>query len=151
MSASKLVNRDEFIAWYEEGKTYSWIIDEYARKYGVEVGHGTISNWRQQLGLDKRAVRDPGLIPWAVKREHRYNHLLQMLRAEARRRAGEPIPDERLRKLESWLRNLKEKDAVVHYDPDTDQGWWLVPRRPGVDEDLIRNPEQATRQRGVRE
>ncbi|MFY1620027.1 hypothetical protein [Micromonospora sp. WMMD736] len=152
MTVSKLVNRDEFIRWYEnERKPYSWIISEYKRKYDIEIGNGTISNWRSQLGLEKRAVRDASLIPWAVKREHRLNHMLQMLRTEARRRAGQPIPAERMKQLESWLRNVREEDAVVHYDPDTPQGWWLVPRRPGIDNDLIRVPEKVTRARGSRE
>jgi hypothetical protein len=150
VSASKLVDRDEFIRWYEEGKTYAWIIEEYWYKYDIEIGAGTISNWRHQLGLEKRAVRDPGLIPWAVLLEHRKSHIVQMLRTEGRRRAGEPIPADRLKKLEGFLRNLKEQDAVVHYDPETEQGWWLVPRRPGVDEDLIRVPDHATRMRGSR-
>ncbi|MFC3504440.1 hypothetical protein ACFOOK_26210 [Micromonospora krabiensis] len=151
MVASKLVNRDEFKRWYEEGKSYTWIVEEYARKYNLEISLGTISNWRHQLGLPKRAVRDASLVPWAVERQHRYNHILQMLRTEARRRAGEAIPPGRAKKLESWLRNLGEQDAVVHYDPDTEQGWWLVPRRPGVDTDIIREPERKTRLRGARD
>lgn len=151
MTATKLVNRDEFIRWYEEGKTYSWITEKYQQKYNVEIGGGTISNWRHQLGLEKRTVRDGTLVPWAVRREHRYNHILHMLRTEARRRGDLPVPAGRLEKLEAWLRNLNEQDAVVHYDPDTEQGWWLVPRRPGVDTDLIRVPDEVTRPRGSRE
>ncbi|WP_200209556.1 hypothetical protein [Micromonospora coerulea] len=150
MTASKLVDRDEFIRWYDEGMTYSWIIEEYWRKYGIEIGYGTISNWRHQLGLNKRAVRDTTLIPWSVRPEHRDHHILQMLRTEARRRAGEPVPADRLMKLEGWLRNLDEQDAVVHYDPDTAQGWWLVHRRPWFDRDLIRVPDRVTRSRGSR-
>lgn len=151
MSASKLVNRDEFVMWYEEGKKYSWIIEEYKRKYGVDVGLGTISNWRHQLSLKKREVIDPNLIPWAVRREHRHGHVLQMLRTEGRRRAGEPIPADRLRKLEGFLKNLATQDAVVHYEPDTDQGWFLVQRRPEVDTDIIRAPAGATRTNVPRE
>ncbi len=150
MTASKLVDPDEFIRWYGEGKTYSWIMDEYRRKYGLQIGSGTISNWRHQLGIKKRAVRDSKLIPWAVRREHRANHILQMLRTEARHRAGEPVPPDRLKQLRGWLDNLAEQDAVAHYEPDTPQGWWLVPRRPGVDEDLIREPGLVTRFRGSR-
>ena len=46
---------DEFIRWYGEGKTYSWIMDEYRRKYDLRIGYETISNWRHQLGLKKSA------------------------------------------------------------------------------------------------
>ncbi|WP_326554685.1 hypothetical protein [Micromonospora sp. NBC_01813] len=151
MSVSKLQNRDEFTRWYQEGKTYSWIIEEYQRKYGIEIGAGTISNWRSQLGLEKRAVRDSTLIPWAVKPEHRFDHILHMLRTEARRRGGHPIPPARLKKLNGFLANLEAQDAVVHYDPDTEQGWWLVHRRPEVDTDIIRVPDKVTRERGARD
>lgn len=151
MSGSKLQDRDEFIRWYQEGKTYSWIVEEYLRKYNIEIGAGTVSNWRHQLGLEKRQVRDANLIPWTVEREHRQSHLLNMLRAEVRRRAGEPVAPSVERKLAGWLRNMAADDTVVHYDPETEQGWFLVPRRPGVDLDLIREPDAVTRVRGSRD
>lgn len=151
MSTSKLQNRDEFVRWYRDGKTYSWMIEQYWDKYGIEIGYGTISNWRHQLGLERRAVRDPNLIPWTVKPEHRINHLLNMLRAEGRRRSGQDVAPSTLKKLEAWLEWLKEQDVVVHYDPDTEPGWWVVPRRPGIDTDIIRKPSAKTRSRGVRE
>lgn len=151
MTTSKLQNRDEFIRWYADGKTYAWIIDAYAEKYGITIGNGTISNWRAQLGLEKRQVRDADLIPWAVNEEHRRHHILQMLRVEARRRNGQPNPDEQMKRLEGFLQNLAEQDAVAHYDPDTKQGWWLVKRRQGVDTDIIRVPETPTRTRGSRD
>lgn len=151
MSVTKLQNRDEFAGWYNEGRTYSWIIDKYREKYGIEIGTGTISNWRDQLGLPRRQINDPTLIPWAVAEEHQVNHLLDMLRAEARRRAGKSLSPTRLERLQRWLRSMEEDGAVVHYDPLTEEGWWKVPRRPGIDTDIIRAPEQATRQRGVRQ
>lgn len=151
MSVSKLQNRDEFVRWYEEGKTYSWIVEQYRERYDIEIGYGTISNWRHQLGLERRAVRDPSLIPWTVNPEHRINHNLNMLRAEARRRSGQEVAPNTLKKLEGWLNMLREEDAVVHYDPDTEQGWWLVRRRAGVDTDIIRQPDRKTRSRGSRD
>jgi len=151
VTASKLVDRDEFIRWYNDGKTYKWIIEKYLEKYDLEIGNGTISNWRSQLELEKRAVRDVSLIPWAVNREHRYHHTLHMLRTVGRLRAGEPTPEARRKKAKAWLRNLEEQDAVVHYDPDTEEGWWLVPRRHGIDTDIIRKPDRVTRQRKARE
>lgn len=151
MSVGKLQNRDEFIRWYVDGKTYSWMIGQYREKYDIEIGYGTISNWRAQLGLEKRQVRDPSLIPWALKPEHRVHHVLNMLRAEARRRAGQDVAPDTLKKLDAWLAWLAEEDAVVHYDPETEQAFWYVPRRPGIDTDLIRKPERTTRPRGSRD
>lgn len=151
MSVTKLQDRDEFVRWYTEGKTYSWIIDTYREKYDTDIGSGTISNWRHQLGLERRAVVDTSLIPWEVKPEHRINHILNMLRSEGRRRGGQEVAPRTLAKLEAWLAGLAADDAVAHYDPDTEQGWWIVKRRPGIDTDIIRKPDGKTRTRGVRE
>jgi len=40
-------------------------------------------------------------------------------------------------------RELAGRGLVVHYDADTEQGVCYVPRRPGVDLDLIREPYPA--------
>lgn len=150
MSASKLINRDEFVRWYTGGKTYSWIIDKYQEKYGVEIGYGTISNWRHQHGLERRSVTDPTLIPWTVLPQHRISHLLNMLRAEARRRSGQEVAPGTLDKLLGWLAMLAKTGQVVEYRPDTDEGWFLVPRKSS-DRDIIRQPKRPTRERGSRD
>lgn len=141
---SKVQNMQEVIRWLEEGKTYQWMVEEYRRKYNIET---TISMWaalRRRQGIDTRIVRDEKLIPWAVKPEHRHSHAVSMLRAEARRRAGKTLTPLMEDMLDTWLRGLEEEDQVVHYDPDTPEGWWYVPRRPGVDNDLIREPDRQT-------
>jgi hypothetical protein len=43
------------------------------------------------------------------------------------------------RRVDAFLQRLKDQDAVVHYEPESAQGFWLVPRRHGVDTDIIRN------------
>jgi hypothetical protein len=147
---SKVQNMQEALRWLEDGKTYQWCVDEYRRKYNIET---TISMWaalRRRNGIDSRIVRDTDLIPWAVLPEHRHSHAVSMLRAEARQRAGKkltPLMDEM---LTVWKRGLEQDNAVVHYDPATEEGWWYVPRRKGVDNDLIRVPERKTgRRKGV--
>jgi hypothetical protein len=44
--------------------------------------------------------------------------------------------------LQNWRELLQAKNAVVMYDPDTDEGWWWVTRKP-EDDDLIRRPPQG--------
>lgn len=147
---SKVQDLAEALQWLEEGRTYQWIVDEYLRKYNVET---TISMWaalRRRHGIDNRIVRDEALIPWAVKPEHRHAHAVSMLRAEARRRAGRQLTPLMQDMLDTWLSGLRQDNHVVHYDPDTDEGWWYVPRREGRDVDLIRVPERQTgRRNGV--
>lgn len=148
---SKLQDPVEFTHWWNEGKTYQWIVDEYRRKYNIEITPGTIGNWRARLGLERRQQRSLELVPWYVEPKHAYRHNLAMLRAEGRRRAGAPLSAIQQRRLDSWLAFMREEDCVVHYDPDTEEGFHLVPRRPGIDKDLVRVPPRNTRVRGRRD
>jgi hypothetical protein len=141
---SKIVNEQEVIRWYEEGRTYQWMVEEYERRYALRVVPSTFGNFRRRRGLERRITRNDDLIPWHVKHEHRWAYPLQMLRAEARRRAGRGVRDDDMSRLEPWLDKLRQSGAVVHYEPETEQGFFYVPRRPGVDVDLIREPELKT-------
>lgn len=147
MGISKIQDAAEVKRWYEEGKTYAWMVQEYARKYDLEVTQSMFSNFRHRHGLRRRIQRDDALIPWEVKYEHRWAYPLAMLRVEARKRDGFELRASDAERLETFKRRLIEDGLVVHYDPDTEQGWWLVPRRPGIDKDLIREPDRKTTKR----
>ncbi|MDO5495450.1 MAG: hypothetical protein Q4G64_07040, partial [bacterium] len=88
--------------------------------------------------------RRPELIPWMVKEEHRLAYPVAMLRVEDRRRRGEIVRTTDLERLDAWKARLKDDGLVVHYDPDTAGGFWLVPKREGIDEDMIRVPDHPT-------
>lgn len=151
MPASMIENDGEVNRWFEEERPYSHMIDQYRSKYGKETTVQFWSKQRERRGFKRRNVRDDNLIPWRVKVDHAYKEEPINLRREARRRAGLPIgkdPDyqaKALAELDSWIARLAEDDAVVHYDADTEQGWFLVPRRQGVDLDLIHEPEERLR------
>ena len=147
MPASKIVDRGEVRRWILDGRTYAWMAQEYARKYNVDVRPTMFSNFRRREGLARRSVRDDELIPWHVKTEHRWAYPVVMLRTEARRRAKNELDDVEATRLEGWLAKLAENDEVVHYDPDTEQGFFYVPRRPNIDRGLIREPERKTKLR----
>ena len=139
----------EALRWLTEGKTYQWCVEEYRRKYHIET---SISMWaalRRRNGIDTRIVRDETLIPWAVEPQHRHSHAVSMLRAEARKRAGKELTPVMADMLKAWLEGLARDNAVVHYDPTTEEGWWYVDRRPGVDHDLISEPERRTGRRAT--
>lgn len=141
MPSSKIVNEQEVIQWIEEGRTYKWIVEEYKRKYDIETTLSMWSNLRSRRGLDARIIHDEDLIPWRVEERHRWEYPAMMLRAAGRRRAGRALGGDYDSRLDAWLRTREEDDTVVHYDPDTDEGWFYVPRRPGIDTDLIRVPD----------
>lgn len=143
MGASKIVNEQEVIRWFEEGRTYQWMVDEYRRKYNIETVPSLWGNFRRRRGLTRRITRDDELIPWHVKREHRWAYPLAMLRVEGRVRDGRPIREEDRVRHESWKQMLAEENVVVHYDPDTEEGFFYVPRGEH-DQDLIHQPRRKT-------
>lgn len=144
MGRSKIVDEAEVIRWIEEGRTYREMTETYLEKYNLQVSPTMFSNFRSRRGLDGRIVRDDNLIPWQIKPEHRYAWAANMLRVEGRRRAGKNVSPNEAEQLAGWKRTLEREGAVIHYDPDTAQGFFLVPPRPDVDTDLIRVPDRRT-------
>lgn len=149
MGASTIVDEGEVLRWFEEGRTYQWMSDEYLRKYGIERSIASWGNFRRRRGLEHRIVRDDALIPWQIKEEHRWAYPVTMLRAEGRRRAGLELTENAQARLDSWKANLAEEGVVVHYDPDTEEGFFYVAPRKGVDTDLIRQPTRKDGRRSV--
>ncbi|MFF4528197.1 hypothetical protein ACFY1P_02895 [Streptomyces sp. NPDC001407] len=143
MGAKKIVDEDEVLRWFREGKTYDWMIQEYKTKYNTETTRAMWSTFRSRKKLPRRNVRNTDLIPWMVKEEHRYAYPVMMLRAEGRRLAGEELTATDKKRLASWKAELEAEKLVVHYDPDTADGWFLIPRAEG-DHELIHPPQKAS-------
>ncbi|WMI33352.1 immunity repressor [Streptomyces phage Provolone] len=150
MGARKIVDEGEVVRWFEEGRTYAWMIEEYRRKYNIETVPSMWGNFRRRRGLQRRITRNDELIPWQVKPEHRWLYPIAMLRAEARRRekGDEALSELEKTRLPSWLKMLKDENAVVHYDPDTEEGFFYIPRQEG-DDDLIHKPKKVTKLRAA--
>lgn len=146
MPASKIVDETEVVRWFEEGRTYAWMVQEYRRKYNIETVPSLWGNFRRRRGLQRRIARDDELIPWFVKEEHRWSYAVRMLRAEARRRSGMELAEPERYRLKVWLTGLERDNLVVHYDPDTDEGFFYVPREAD-DDDIIRRPRRKTTMR----
>ncbi|WP_256356162.1 hypothetical protein [Streptomyces sp. PKU-EA00015] len=117
--------------------------ETYLKKYGIETSIPMWAAFRRRKGLDRRNLRDDELLPWKVKDEHRHMYPAIMLRVEARRRADRDVSDRDLKRLTSWKQSLNEDQLVVHYDPDTEAGFFYVPRE-AQDDDLIRKPSLKT-------
>jgi hypothetical protein len=143
--ASKVVNVDEARRWILERRSYQWIIAQYRERYQVETTVTMWSNFRRRQGIETRNVRDESLIPWRVERPHRGAYLAEMLRLEARQRVDAKLSDRERHRLGLFRASLAENDAVIHYDPDSENGFYYVQRRDGVDRDIIREPERPTK------
>jgi hypothetical protein len=113
--------------------------DEYLRKYHIETRTSMWGNFRRRRGLDMRISRDELLIPWHVLPAHRWRYPVQMLRAEARSRAGLNLRAEDIHRLPPWRDFLRAGDVVVHYEPQLETGFVYVPREV-FDTDIIRDP-----------
>lgn len=147
MGARKIVDRGEVLRWFEEGRTYPWMSERYLEKYDIVMTPTAWSNFRRREGLPGRHVRDDGLIPWKVERDHVNHYPQQMLRLVARDRRGAKLSDDERGSMERWLEWMESEGVVVHYDPESVEGWHYVKPRPGVDTDLIRVPARRTGRR----
>lgn len=111
---------------------------------GLSVTPNAITAWRRRRGHDRRRPRYARLIPWRVRVEHSHLYLAKLLRWEARLRAELPVEERHQQELERYKARLAAafdgRGGVIHYDPKTPEGWWVVERRPGIDLDLIREP-----------
>lgn len=136
---AKIVNHPEMRTWIEEGRPYDWIVGQYADRYGVTLTVAAVASYRFRHQLTRRQVRDRDLIPWQVEKDHRNVYLLEMLRLEARVRAGAPLSDREKQRHQEFRTNLAIARAVVHYVPDSVDGFQYVPRL-AQDDDIIRRP-----------
>lgn len=140
--------------WFAEGLTYPEMAERHLEENGIEMKAASFNVHCGRLGLPNRNVRRAALIPWTpIRPEHNNCYIINMLRRESARRSGalkwvDPNhPDYsayEVQRLNSWLQGLKEgnhgKGVVVHYDPETLEGFHYVNRRT-TDTDIIRAPK----------
>ena len=136
MPASKIQDHAEVLRWFDEGRSYTWMCQEYERKYNLLTVPSMWGNFRRRHGLTHRINRDQALIPWKVEAEHRWDYDVVMLRLEARRRAGAAVHPRDRSRFEYWRASLDAQNLVISYDSTS--GFARVPRRVGIDLDLIR-------------
>ena len=113
---------------------------EVAQKFGVSQSAVSLAIKRGNIKHDTGFER---LLPWHMRREHVNLSIPRNLRLALRVQRGETdgMPEYLRQQGEGFLRTLEEMDAVIHYDPDVSPWWFRVPRRPGIDNGLIREPE----------
>lgn len=126
----------------DRGLSLRQIADLMEALTGERVTPAGISASLTRAGYGMETPRYEELIPWRVQMRHQKHFYVRMLRLEGRRRAGLPLRPEDERRLDDFIEELRENNAVIHYNPDYGtEGFYAVPRREGVDDDLIRKPE----------
>lgn len=132
---------DEAVRWFHEGRSVAWVREEYERRYNVETTAGLWELFVRAHVVRDRTIRTD-LVPWHVLEHHQWSSHLAMLRVEEWLRAGSWVPPSDITRHTAWRQGLDAAGLVVDYDPATDEGFVLVPRRTGVDTDVIRDPRR---------
>lgn len=125
-----------------QGLTPKQVAERLLAEDNIQVTPEAITVWRRRRGIQPLTTKHSELLPWTVKKQHQDLWPAQMLRLEGRLRRGESISEKQRMWLENWKKKLSELNAVVHYDPESEKGFYNVPRREGVDLDLIRDPSK---------
>lgn len=112
--------------------THQQIADLITRETGHPVGRSTVSAALHRAGEAQLAKRYPDEIPWRVREEHQSHYAARMLRLLGRRRKGIVNSAEMDARLDSWLAQLADAEAVVTYVPDTEDGFFYVKGRADV-------------------
>lgn len=123
------------------GKSQTYVAETFTAR-GEPITQAAISRAiaNGRINLDTGRGRQRAGVPWRLKPEHRHLHAARMLRAAARVDQGLDIGPSLVPQLESWKNGLLEEDAVIHYIPDSEEGFWRVPRRHGIDKGWYRDP-----------
>lgn len=116
----------------EQGLTHQQIADAYG------VTQQAVSNHVRLNNLAPPPPRYPNAVPWFVKREHRGQYALRMLRLHGKRAAGQPLKPGQVAALERYEKRLAGLNNVLDYADDI--GFYLTERRKGVDLGMIREP-----------
>lgn len=127
-----------------EGKTDGQIVTYLREHENIAVTRQAISAWRRRLGERKRPMA-PRAVPWKLRPEHLTSEPARVVRWHARVERGASLSHGERQRYEKALAYLRENDLVFHYDPDSEQGWFLVPRRPGIDTGVVRVPDAMAR------
>ena len=135
------IDRSTVQKYVEAGLTQAEMVERWLQDFGEKKSRTAFAMAISRYGITpvRSRPRYDELLPWRVKMDHLMEHEPRMLRLLARRRRGLDISDDESGMLEKWIREMHQTDAVVAYEAETAQGWFLVPRLP-TDEDFIRNP-----------
>ena len=144
MPGSKIVDHQEVVRWFHDGWTAPEMVEYYRRVYNIETSPSMWGNFRARHGLPARNVRNAELIPWQVEERHRFRYPIEMLRLEAQVRAGRQLSEDDKARHASYFARLAERNEVIEYRPETNEGFHLVPRSPD-DVDVIRRPAGDSR------
>jgi hypothetical protein len=130
--------------YLDKGLTQSQIVEQWEKDSGTRASRSAIGMAISRYGMKSSRPRERymDMIPWKLNPEHMHHPEARLLRLEGRVRRGLGLTDSELTWLRNWRRELDDKNAVIVYRPETDQGFWWVDRTD-EDDDIIRRPKVA--------
>lgn len=146
----KILPESEMRRWLRQGKSNAEIVRLLDEQHNIRVTRQAVSVWKKRAGLEMDGrYRQPRALPWRVKPEHRQLEPARAIRIQARLDRGQKVDPTELARLERAKEHLRriaaeqgwQTGAVFHYEEDTPQGWFVVPRRPEGDGVLTRTPQ----------
>lgn len=142
MTTQMVPSKGELENYLGQRLTQQQIVEAWERDAGVRVSRSSIAMAIDRYGLRSTNTRPryEETLPWTVRDEHSHANDARMLRLEGRRRSGGTLSTKEKRLLTNWKQLLEESNAVVLYDPQTEKGFWWIPREPRDGDDLIRRP-----------
>lgn len=136
---AKVPNKTQMRRYLSRGMTQQQIVEAWMEDGGEEVSRSAIAMAIERYGLKSAHPRPTheDMLPWTVALEHRGHIDARMLRLEGRRRKGMPLTESQQRWLDQWKAELERKNAVVHYERTTAEGFFWIPRTDEHGDDLI--------------
>jgi len=80
-----------------------------------------------RYGLAENKPRYRNSLPWRVRDEHGTHYAARMLRLYGRKQqTPDKLNIDESQRLRSWLDMLDREQAIVGYDPDSDEGFYYI-------------------------
>lgn len=120
------------LEWYVRlGLTQEQMVLRYLYETGFLYARPSFVNWLKEVEGHRSRPTYYDQLPWTVRKEHRMHWDARMLRLVGRRAQGAEMSSDEARWLRDWEQKLFQADAVVHYEPDTEEGFHWVERGAG--------------------
>lgn len=127
---ARVPDKNKLAGYLDRKMTQAQIVAAWEDESGMRVSRSAIAMAIERYGLKSANPRPTyhDMLPWRIATEHQMHHDARMLRLESQRRAGKELDERDARHLNAWLEQLADSNAVVHYERDTEEGFFWVSR-----------------------
>lgn len=127
-----LPDKNTLTKWHEAGLSYPEMADRWFEESGVRKTPAAFGQACRREGLFRNLKHDVWL-PRNMRPEHQKAYDSEMIRRWSAREQGKKFSAIEDQRINGWLQNLRDADAILWYDADTQQGWWPVKRQASDD------------------